>query len=76
MLLSLQGALEAALRQRRFALETRPFTPHVTLVRRIDRALAVEPFPPVAWRVSDFVLARSQPGTGRYEIIDRRALGN
>jgi 2'-5' RNA ligase len=67
----LQGTLEAGLRARRFALEARAFAPHVTLVRRIEHPLVATPFPPIAWRATDFVLAQSRPGSGRYEIVER-----
>ena len=70
-LLALQGALEAELRARAFELEARPFKPHVTLVRRVGVALREEAIDPVAWRVTDFALVRSEAGTGRYTTIGR-----
>jgi RNA 2',3'-cyclic 3'-phosphodiesterase len=73
-LLALQGSLEAALRARGFALEGRPFKPHVTLVRRVQRALREASIEPVRWRATDFALVRSDRGTGRYETLERWVL--
>ena len=65
----LQESLARALRDRGFDLEARPFAPHVTLARRIDRALDVSGFAPVSWTVDSFELARSDAGTGRYTRV-------
>jgi 2'-5' RNA ligase len=73
-LLQLQGSLAAALGHRGFVLEARPFNPHVTLVRKVERALRDEAVQPVAWRVSDFALMRSDPRGGRYEMLERWGL--
>ena len=70
-LLALQGSLAVALRIRGFELEERAFKPHVTLVRRIERPLREEAMAPVSWRVSDYALMRSEPGTGRYSTLAR-----
>ena len=73
-LLRLQGTLAAHLAARGFALEPRPFAPHVTLVRKVERAMRDLPFEPVGWRVTDFALVRSHLGTGKYETLRRWAL--
>ena len=70
-LLRLQGTLAAHLGARGFALEPRPFAPHVTLVRKVARPLREVAFEPVAWRVTDFALVRSSLRTGRYETLRR-----
>jgi 2'-5' RNA ligase len=70
-LLQLQGRLAVALDEREFTLEARPFNPHVTLVRKVERPLRDETVEPVAWRVTDFTLMRSDLRTGRYETVER-----
>ena len=72
-LLRIQAGLEQALRDRGFALEDRPFNPHVTLARKIRRARLDEPLAPLRWRVNDFALVRSE--SGRYETIAGWKLG-
>jgi 2'-5' RNA ligase len=67
--------LEERLRAGGFAFEARPFKPHLTLARKVQRALREEAMPPVAWRVTDFALVRSESGTGRYTTMERWALG-
>jgi RNA 2',3'-cyclic 3'-phosphodiesterase len=69
-LASLQGALAEALRVRGFALEEREFNPHVTVVRRIARALPRTMLPrAIGWRAEAFCLVRSETGTGRYTTM-------
>ncbi len=72
-LLSLVGSLEAALLDTGFRVEERPYAAHVTVVRKarcrpVDLTLA-----PVAWRVDDFVLMRSDLNAegSRYTVIGR-----
>jgi 2'-5' RNA ligase len=73
-LLQLQGRLAQALDLRGFVLEARPFTPHVTLARKVARPLPGEAMPPIAWRVTDFALMRSDARGGRYETLGRWGL--
>ena len=72
-LLSLQSALEGALRGRGIELDDRPFAPHMTLVRNAARAVPGSSIEPIAWRVDAFTLVRSETGTGRYFIEERWA---
>jgi 2'-5' RNA ligase len=72
-LLSLVGSLEAAMLDAGFRVDGRPYAAHVTVVRKarcrsIDLTLA-----PVAWRVDDFVLVRSELNAegSRYTVIGR-----
>jgi 2'-5' RNA ligase len=74
-LVALQVLLEERLRAAGFAFEARPFKAHLTLARKVGRALREEAMPPVAWRVTDFALVRSESGTGRYTTMERWALG-
>jgi 2'-5' RNA ligase len=76
-LLALQAALDGQLRARDFGLEARPFAPHVTLVRKIERPVAAGTIvPAVAWRADALTLVRTLPGSGRYvALAEIRAAG-
>ena len=65
----MQAALAAKLRDLGFTLEDRPFTPHVTLARKIERAVPRARIAPIAWSAAELTLVRSQPGTGDYSVI-------
>jgi RNA 2',3'-cyclic 3'-phosphodiesterase len=69
----LADALDTGLRTAGFSLDTRPFSPHVTLLR--DARCAATPVlqEPLAWRAKEFVLAESQRSSdgARYEIVSR-----
>ncbi len=70
----LADALAAAVGERGFALEPRPFVPHVTLVRRAPVAPPCrEEALPLSWRATDFALLRSRRHTGgaAYETLAR-----
>ena len=68
-LLSVEATLREALRAREFDLEERPFTPHVTLVRKADKTLPREPTAPIAWGVREIALVSSEPGSGAYKTM-------
>ena len=72
---ALQSGLEAVLAARGFRLEERAFAPHVTLARRIARAVPRAPTDPIAWRVDAMTLVRSETGTGRYVVMESWPLG-
>ena len=74
-LLDLQSALDSALRARGFALDRRPFAPHITLARKIARTVPPGSIPEIAWQVDAFTLVRSDTGTGRYVVEERWELG-
>lgn len=74
-LMSLADALQNRLRQAGFAIESRPFTPHVTLLRNCRQATAAA-LTPLHWPCQEFVLVESlspaeREGGGRYRIIGR-----
>jgi 2'-5' RNA ligase len=69
-LAQLQSALDSALRLRDFRLEDRPFAAHVTLARKIERAVALSPMLAIGWRPREFALVHSQTGSGRYEVLE------
>ncbi len=54
-----------------FAIEARPFRPHVTLARRVRSAADSLLEPPLSWRADGFALVRSvtDPAGSRYEPL-------
>lgn len=77
----LAAQLGKALRERGFALEKRPFAPHVTVVRNALRPPAAAPVPAITWDVPAFVLVASERGPdgahyreiGRWPLIKEAA---
>lgn len=69
-LLSLQAALAQALRSRGFELDERPYSPHVTLVRKAGRPVPRAGTEPISWRAGELALVQSGSGTGRYTTIE------
>jgi 2'-5' RNA ligase len=69
-------AMEGWLRGAGFALEERPYRPHVTLVRKAECVPLMQDIAPIIWRVEEFVLVRSvlEPEGSRYQTIGRCAL--
>ena len=52
--------------------EPRPFRPHVTLARDVQRWRASGPWQPVTWMAREIVVVESRPGaTPRYQPVDR-----
>ncbi|MEK7810411.1 MAG: RNA 2',3'-cyclic phosphodiesterase [Pseudomonadota bacterium] len=75
-LLNLVGNLEQSLRRHTFHFESRPYKPHVTLLRNAQWSDAELPTLPVAnWECSDFVLVQSinDGRAGHYEVLGRFA---
>jgi len=73
-LVALHARLAAALAGAGFAVESRPFRPHVTLVRRRARPLADAACAPLDWRVERVALMVSERAGGalRYRDITPR----
>jgi len=72
VLQSLQTQLVSELmRQCGYEPEARPFVPHITLWRKVQRVSLPETVGPVSWLVSRFVLARSRtlPTGAEYSIV-------
>lgn len=69
----LQSRLAAWVSAQGVTLDTRPFRPHVTLLRKAPRTLPVTPVEPIPWPVTEYVLVRSRLASdgSRYEIIGR-----
>ena len=74
-LVTLQSALDSALRASGFALEDRPFAPHLTLARKLVRPVATTQIEPVAWRVTRFALVASAREKGAYRDVAIWELG-
>lgn len=66
-LVQLQATLAAALIGQGFALEERPFAPHLTLARKAMVALPPARIEPVEWDVDGLALLASR--AGRYETV-------
>ena len=73
---ALTRSLRAQLQAEGFAIESRPFAAHVTLVRKAHRAPRLPPLPRLEWPVEEFTLVRSQllPKGSSYEIVERIGL--
>jgi 2'-5' RNA ligase len=71
-LAALVTQLRAELAQDGFAIEARPFRPHVTLARKVRAATDSLLEPPFEWQSRGFALVRSvaDPAGSRYEPLD------
>ena len=69
-LVDLQSDLEARLRAAGFALDERPYTPHVTLARKATRAIARKAAEPIRWQARSFALVKSELGRGSYATLE------
>lgn len=65
--------LAQGLRAAGFALETRPFAVHATLLRDARCGTAVPPLAAILWPITDFALVASSRGAdgSRYEVLER-----
>jgi 2'-5' RNA ligase len=72
-LLDLAAQLTARLQAGGVAVDHRVFKPHVTLIRRHDRAIDEHDIAPIAWKVRNFVLVESMrvPAGVRYRTLGR-----
>jgi 2'-5' RNA ligase len=70
---ALHGRLSAWIASQGIALDTRPFRPHVTLLRKAARGELDEFRAPVPWQVTEYTLVRSarRADGSRYETIAR-----
>lgn len=74
----LAGALGENLRAAGFRIESRPYVPHVTLLRGARAAPAAAYIPPIGWRVDALALVQSvrRDDMRRYEVLGRWQLGS
>ena len=68
-LADLQSGLAGALASLGFALDERPYTPHVTLARKIVRPIPPGPAGAIRWRATQLALVRSELGKGSYTTL-------
>ena len=74
-LVRLHADLASRVRGAGFVLEDRPYAPHVTLARKVTRAIGRRKADPVGWRAREVALVRSQLGKGGYETLEFWKLG-
>lgn len=72
-LAGLAGSLRINLASAGFALESRPFNAHVTLIRNTQVDFPQREINAIEWRVDEFVLIQSEFSSAgvRYRIVDR-----
>jgi 2'-5' RNA ligase len=68
-LVQLQSRLQGGLQARGFAVEARPFAPHVTLARKVGRPVASVAIEPIEWEARRVALVRTEPGSGKYTTL-------
>ncbi len=72
---ALQTDIAARMAAIGFTLESRPFVPHVTLVREARRAPSARVIaPPIEWRIDSFALVQSSTNPPRYTTLERFTL--
>jgi len=71
-LVRLHGDLGERLRPCGYRVETRPYNPHVTVARKMNRQPAMTDFEALRWKVDNFTLieSRSVDRGVRYEVIE------
>lgn len=76
-LYELQHNLGQHLKTCAYKPESRPYSPHVTVARKIFEAPLTVSMEPISWQVNRFVLVKSISITGgvRYEVVESYALG-
>jgi 2'-5' RNA ligase len=72
-LMRLVDVLREKLLGAEFRFDTKPFVPHITLLRKADCRKTPLPAETIEWRTEDFVLVRSVPGESgsAYEVLGR-----
>lgn len=68
-LIELQSGLARDLAMLGFAPDDRPYSPHVTLARKISRPLAPAATKPIGWPATQLALVRSELGRGDYTTL-------
>lgn len=72
-LMGLQADLHGRLRDNGFELEERPYSPHATVARKIERPVPRAPIDAIEWPVARFALVVS--AAGRYATLASWRLG-
>jgi 2'-5' RNA ligase len=65
--------LRAALAGSAVPFDSKPFVPHVTLIRKARAGFALPGVRPITWRIQDFALVHSRPGRegSDYAVLNR-----
>src|SRR5690349_13310207 len=74
-LVNLQADIAQRLRVAGFVLEDRAYTPHVTLARKVTRAIGRQDAEEVRWEATEVALVQSELGKGAYSTLARWPLG-
>jgi 2'-5' RNA ligase len=74
-LLRFQANLECLVREAGFAVDDRPFAPHLTLVRHAKGPREPGEIEQVSWCAKAFALVESVPGRGAYRTLAEWPLG-
>ena len=74
-LVRLHADLAQRLRKAGFVLDDRPYSPHVTLARKVTRTVGRRKAEPIGWRAQEVALVRSVLGKGSYETLKSWPLG-
>ncbi|MGH6635023.1 MAG: RNA 2',3'-cyclic phosphodiesterase [Gammaproteobacteria bacterium] len=72
-LAQLVAGLKSAAAELGLKTDPRPYQPHVTIARKVNRPTAVSAFQPIAWQVADFCLVESVTGAGGAAYCARRS---
>lgn len=74
-LVGLHADLADRMRRAGFVLDERPYAAHVTLARKVTRAIGRMKAEPIGWRALEVALVSSQLGKGSYETLKSWGLG-
>ncbi|MGH8473218.1 MAG: RNA 2',3'-cyclic phosphodiesterase [Gammaproteobacteria bacterium] len=71
-LAQLVAGLNSAAAELGLKTDPRPYQPHVTIARKVNRPTDMRAFRPIAWQVADFCLVESVTGSGGAVYCVRR----
>ena len=73
-ILEFQAKLVEMIRELGFELDDRPWTPHITVYRKMRTRPVMVPFKPIKWNLDsyDLMVSEQRPGGVQYRSIDHR----
>ena len=73
VLLTLASNLRDMAVARGIEMEQRPYSPHLTIARKVRRRPPAQDFAPIRWEINEFCLMESSAGDGgsEYRILHR-----
>lgn len=76
-LFDLHKSLGSLISECEYQPETRPYSPHITLVRKVPEKPEITPLHSIDWHVDRFVLIESvvEPKGVRYQVLEEYLLG-